>query len=76
MSHNGMVSIKFNSYSASQETFGILWNQKDHYRIHTITWIVSILNQIYPVNTITTYYLKIRCNNILPFIHRSRKYSF
>jgi hypothetical protein len=58
-------SWKANQFAASQEIPHILWNSKVHYRIHKCPPPVSILAQLNPVHTPTSYIL-IHVNIILP----------
>jgi hypothetical protein len=58
-------SWEANRFPASQEIPRILWNPKVHYRIHKFPQPFSILSQLSPVHTPTSYLLKIRLNIIL-----------
>ena len=57
-------------FASSKEIPRILWNPKVHYRIYKCPPPVSILSQLDPVRTLTSYFLK-----ILPSTPGSPKWS-
>jgi hypothetical protein len=59
-------SSEANQFAASKEIPHILWNPKVHYRTHKSPPPDSILSQLNLVHTITSYFLKIHLNIILP----------
>jgi hypothetical protein len=66
-------SEEANRFSASQEIPPILWNPKVHYSIHKYPPPVSIPNQLDPVHTTTSHFLKTHLNIILTSTSGSSK---
>ena len=68
-------SWEANWFSASPEIPRILWNPKVHYSNHKCPPPDPILSQLDPVHTLTSHFLKIHLNIILPFMPGSPKWS-
>jgi hypothetical protein len=69
------TSWEANLFSASQEIPLILWNTKVQSRIQKCPPPFPILSQIDIVHTLTSHFLKIHLNIILPSMPRSCKWS-
>ena len=69
------ASGEANRFSASQEFPCFSWKTEVHYRIHKCPPAVPILNQIDPVHTPASHFLKIRLHIILAFTSGSPKWS-
>ena len=69
------LSWEANQFSASQEIPCILWNPKVHHRIQMSPSPVLILSQLNPVHVLTSHFLNIPFNIILPSMPGSSKWS-
>jgi len=69
------LSWETNWFAASQEIPRIILNTKVHYRIHKSLTLVLILSRLNPVHALTSHFLKIQLNIILPSKLRSPKWS-
>jgi hypothetical protein len=69
------LSWETNRFSASQEIPRILWNLKVHCRFHKCLPPVSILSQLDPVHKLTSHFMKIHPNIILPSTPVNPKWS-
>jgi hypothetical protein len=52
-------SWEVNSPSANEEITHLLWDLKIHYIFHKISPVVTILNQMNPVHTLISCFIKI-----------------
>ena len=66
---------KLTGFATNQEIPPILWNQKVHYHTHKRQPSVPIMSQLHPVPTITSHFLKIHLNIILPSTSWSPQWS-
>ena len=69
------LSWENNRISANQGISRILWNPKDHYRIHKCPPPIPILSQFHSVHTLISYCLNIHLNIITPPMPGSPKCS-
>jgi len=72
--HGSESFLEANRLSASQEIPRILWNPKDHYRIHKCPPPIPVLIQLDSVYAPTSHFLQIHLNIILPSTPRSSKW--
>ena len=68
-------SWEANQFTASQEIPRILWNPKVLYRVYKCPLPDPILSQINPVHALTSHFLKVHFNIILPYTPGSSKWS-
>ena len=66
---------KLTGFAANQEIPRILWNPKVHYRTHKRRPPFPIPNQLHPVPTTPSQFLKIHLNIILPSTSWSPQWS-
>ena len=71
-----ILSWKANRFSARQESLPILWNPTVHYRIYKCPPPVPTLSQLDPIRTLTSHFLKIHLNIMLPSTPGSCKWFF
>jgi hypothetical protein len=78
LTHSKKQSPSWEDYSTStsQETHRLLWNPKVHCCVHKSVTTISILNQMYPVHNLPTYFLNIVFNIILLSAPTSSKCFF
>jgi hypothetical protein len=68
-------SWETNSHLPSQVIHCLLWNPKDHYRVHKNTPLVSMLSHMNPVQNLPTYFFMVYRVIIPPSMHRSSEWS-
>jgi len=68
-------SREANRFLASQEIPRILWDPNAHYRINKCPTPVPFLSHVDPLHVLTSHFMKIDVNIILPFTSRSSKLS-
>jgi len=69
-------SWEANRVSVSQEIHRILWNLKVHYHLRKCPLPVRILKQMDSIHALTSHFLKIHINIILPSMRGPSKLSY
>jgi hypothetical protein len=64
-----------NNHSSTQEIPRLLWNPKDHCRVHKGPPLDPIPGQMHPVHTFPLHFPKINSNSILSSTPRSSEWS-
>ena len=73
--HGEESFLRSYTFAASQEFPRILWNPKVYYRIHKFPPPIPILSQLDSVHTLTSHFLNIHLNIILPSTPGSPKWA-
>ena len=68
-------SSEANWFSGSQEVPHILWNPRAHNHVNKCPPPAPVLREINPIHALTSHFLKIHLNIILPYMPRSSKWS-
>jgi hypothetical protein len=59
------LSYKTTDHSATKESYPVLRNRTVHYRLHSYTPLVLVLNHFCPFQIFTAYFLQIHFNWII-----------